>query len=135
MVIYIIREVRHMRLGVRLAAETKNGINELKTILKNEKEYEGLNITNGFAVNRAFIETKGSDWEKIIKSPEIITKNVDKKNLNIQTNLDVSQETIDEINELKKVFPKYLPQISYVTTSYVIRIVIRSALLKRNHNK
>lgn len=124
-----------MRLGVRLAAETKNGINELKTILKNEKEYEGLNITNGFAVNRAFIETKGSDWEKIIKSPEIITKNVDKKNLNIQTNLDVSQETIDEINELKKVFPKYLPQISYVTTSYVIRIVIRSALLKRNHNK
>ncbi|MDF9412411.1 hypothetical protein E1B06_11970 [Brevibacillus laterosporus] len=121
-----------MRLAVRLARETKSGINELKEILKSEPLYSGLNLTNGFVVNQAYLETKNSDWEMVIKNPRIPKDNIDKKNLELQTNLDLSQETIDGINELKKILPQYLPKVSYVTTSYVIRIIVRSALLKKN---
>ncbi|AYB40076.1 hypothetical protein [Brevibacillus laterosporus] len=121
-----------MRLAVRLAIETKSGINELKEILKSEPLYSGLNLTNGFVVNQAYLETKDSDWEMVIKNPRIPKDNIDKKNLELQTNLDLSQETIDGINELKKILPQYLPKVSYVTTSYVIRIIVRSALLKKN---
>lgn len=121
-----------MRLAVRLARETKSGINELKEILKNEPLYSGLNLTNGFVVNQAYLETKESDWEMVIKNPRIPKDNIDKKNLELQTNLDLSQDTIDGINELKRILPQYLPKVSYVTTSYVIRIIVRSALLKKN---
>jgi hypothetical protein len=68
----------------------------------------------------------------VIKNPRIPKDNIDKKNLELQTNLDLSQETIDGINQLKKILPQYLPKLSYVTTSFVIRIIVRSVLLKKN---
>jgi hypothetical protein len=46
------------RLAVRLAIETKSGINELKEILKSEQLYSGLNLTNGFVVNQAYLEKR-----------------------------------------------------------------------------
>ncbi|GLF91628.1 hypothetical protein [Bacillus altitudinis] len=68
----------------------------------------------------------------VIKNPQIPKDNIDKKNLELQTNLDLSQEIIDGINELKEMFPEYLPMVSYLTISYVIRIIVRSAMIKKN---
>lgn len=39
-----------------------------------------------------------------IKNPSILKDNIDKKNLELQTHLGLSQETIEGINELKKRF-------------------------------
>lgn len=123
-----------MRLSVRLAKETIEGINELKEILEKDGLYTGLNLTNGFVVNQAYQETKNSDWKTIIETKRIPKNNVDKRNLELKTNLNLSQEVIDGINELKKELPEYL-EVSYVTTSYVIRLIIRGALLNRDKEK
>jgi len=120
-----------MRLSVRLAKETLHGINELKEILGRDSLYTGLNLTNGFVVNKAYQETKNSDWKTIIETKRVPQQNVDKKPLEVKTNLTLSQEVIDGINELKKEIPSYL-DVSYVTTSYIIRLIIRGALLNRD---
>lgn len=123
-----------MRLSVRLAKETIQGINELKEILERDSLYTGLNLTNGFVVNQAYQETKNSNWKTIIETKRIPQNNVDKRNLELKTNLNLSQEVVDGINELKKELPDYL-YVSYVTTSYVIRLIIRGALLNRDKEK
>lgn len=120
-----------MRLSVRLAKETLDGIHELKEILKKDDLYTGLKLTNGFVVKKAYQETKGSNWEDVLKAERVPKNNVNEKKLELKTNLNLSQEVIDGINELKKILPNYLT-VSYVTTSFVIRIIIRAALLKRD---
>jgi len=127
----VLLEDKVMRLSVRLAKETIQGINELKEILERDVLYTGLNLTNGFVVNQAYQETKNCDWETIIKKKRIPKNNVDKRNLELKTNLNLSQEVLDGITELKKELPVYL-DVSYVTTSYVIRLIIKGALLNRD---
>ena len=123
-----------MRLSVRLAKETIDGISELKQNLENESTYSGLRITNGFVVGIAYEETKdfaNDTWGEVIRTKRIPKNNVDKKSLEIKTNLVLSQDVVDGINKKKKILPNYLPEVSYVTTSYVIRVMVRAALLKR----
>jgi len=123
-----------LRLSVRLAGETIQGIIEIKKLLENETVYAGLNLTNGFVVNQVYQETKNSDCQLTIKTKRFPKGNVDKGNLEVKTNLTLSQETIDGINRLKKELPDYL-DVSYVTTSYVIRLIIKVALLNRGKEK
>ena len=118
-----------MKLSVRLARETIHGINELKEILDKEDRYKGTSLTNGFVVNQAYEETKEINWEDVISVKRIPKDS--KEILEVKTNLTLSQATIDGINELKKELPQYL-DVSYVTTSFVIRLIIRGALLLRD---
>lgn len=122
-----------MRLSVRLARETIEGISELKSILEQESIYSELRLTNGFVVGVAYEETKSVNWEKVINTKRVPKNNVDRKSLEIKTNLVLRQDVIEGINNLKKILPQYLPEVSYVTTSYVIRIMVRAALLKRDN--
>ena len=119
-----------MKLSVRLARETMQGINELKEILEDDIQFSGLSLSNGFVVNQAYQEAKDSDWEIIIETKRRGKQT--KEILEVKTNLTLSQATIDGINELKKVLPQYFEEISYVTTSFVIRLIIRAALIKRD---
>ncbi len=124
-----------MRLSVRLARETLGGISELKNELEKESTYSGLRLTNGFVVGMAFEETKDFEdelWGQIINTKRVPRNNVDRNSLEVKTNLVLNQDVIDGIDRLKQVLPKYLPEISYVTTSYVIRVVVRAALLNRD---
>ncbi|WP_281193125.1 hypothetical protein [Erysipelothrix rhusiopathiae] len=123
-----------MRLNVRLARETLMGIQELKEILQLDPNYSGLIITNGFVVNKAFQETKDINWEEVILSKRPVNQNLKMENLDVRTNLNVSEEVIDGINDLKLLFPSILTEVSYVTTSFVIRMIIRGSLLKREGN-
>lgn len=119
-----------MKLSVRLARETTLGIAELKKSLESEDRYKGINLTNGFVVNQAYDETKDiQDWEEIINA--IRPSKEEKENLDLKTNLTLSQATIDGINKLKSILPNYL-EVSYVTTSFVIRIIVRAALILRD---
>ena len=122
-----------MRLSVRLARETIEGISELKSILEQESVYSELRLTNGFVVGMAYEETKNVNWEKVINTKRVPKNNVDRNSLDIKTNLVLRQDVIEGINNLKKVLPQYLPEVSYVTTSYVIRVMVRAALLKREN--
>lgn len=119
-----------MKLSVRLARETMQGINELKEILEEDIQFAGLSLSNGFVVNQAYQEAKDSDWEIIIETKRRGKQT--KEILEVKTNLTLSQATIDGINELKKILPQYFEDISYVTTSFVICLIIIAALLKRD---
>lgn len=124
-----------MRLSVRLAKETLDGISELKSELEKETIYSGLRLTNGFVVGIAFEETKKfqeETWNQIINTKRVPKNDVDRNALNIKTNLVLNQSVVDGINKLKTIFPRYLSEVSYVTTSYVIRVMVRAALLKRD---
>lgn len=118
-----------MKLSVRLTRETIEGINDLKKILEEESQFAGLSLTNGFVVNYAYQESKEINWNSLISTK--CTSKERKDILEIKTNLTLSQATIDGINELKKELPQYLENISHITTSYVILLVIRSALMQR----
>lgn len=121
-----------MKLSVRLALETLQNIEELKKIISKENFGE-LKITNGFVVNQAFRETIGNtDWKKIIQetSPLVQKKYGKLEDMPLKTNLTINDETKSFIDELKIEFPKYT-DTNYVTVSYIIRIVVRAALLKR----
>lgn len=121
-----------MKLSVRLALETLQNIEELKKIISKENFGE-LKITNGFVVNQAFRETIGNtDWKKIIQetSPLVQKKYGKLEDMPLKTNLTINEETKSYIDELKIEFPKYT-DTNYVTVSYIIRIVVRAALLKR----
>ncbi|HGA1389942.1 TPA: hypothetical protein ACINXN_001117 [Streptococcus agalactiae] len=121
-----------MKLSVRLALETLQNIEELKKIISKENFGE-LKITNGFVVNQAFRETMGNtDWKKIIQetSPLVQKKYGKLEDTPLKTNLTINDETKSFIDELKIEFPKYT-DTNYVTVSYIIRIVVRAALLKR----
>jgi hypothetical protein len=122
-----------MRLSVRLARETVEGISELKSILEQESIYSELRLTNGFVVGIAYEETKDVNWEKVINTKRVPKNNVDRKSLDIKTNLVLRQDVVEGINDLKKILPQYLNEVSYVTTSYVIRVMVRASLLKREN--
>lgn len=121
-----------MKLSVRLALETIQNIEELKEIISKENFGE-LKITNGYVVNQAFRETMGTtDWKKIIQeTTPLVQKKFGKlEDTPLKTNLTLNDDTKSFIDELKLEFPKYT-DTNYVTVSYIIRIVIRAALLKR----
>ena len=121
-----------MKLSVRLALETLQNIEELKELITKENFGE-LTITNGFVVNQAFRETIGiTDWEKIIQeTTPLVQKKFGKlEDTPLKTNHTINDDTKSFIDELKKEFPKYT-DTNYVTVSYIIRIVVRAALLNR----
>lgn len=119
-----------MRLSVKLANETLLGIYELKEILKQEEKFTGLRITNGVAVDQSFLDIKNfDDWNAvIIKKIKYNSQDVDSE---VRTDLTISENTKNEIDRLKKIFPDILG-VSYVTTPYVIRLVVKASLLIRS---
>lgn len=126
---------KNKRLGVRLAQETLLGIEMLKKEFENDEMFSDLRITNGLAVSQAYLETKDFDnsiWETVIKSDlnKFFDSNIEK--LDVVTNLYLEQDVIDGIQMLKGVFPQLsILKVNYVTTSYVIRQMIKGSLLKR----
>ena len=122
-----------MRLALRLAQETKENIEALKQVLIESDDYAGLNLTNGFVVNQAYKDTQllteQDRWHEVIKKGNISNNKPLKEK---HTDLNVTKNTIDGINELKTVLHKYFPESAYLTTSFAIRIMVRGALLLRN---
>lgn len=118
-----------MRLSVKLANETLLGIRELKEVLKQDEKFKGLRITNGVAVDQSFLDVKEfDDWNAvIIKKIKYNNQNIESE---VRTDLTINENTKNEIERLKKVFPDILG-VSYVTTPYVIRLVIKASLLLR----
>lgn len=123
------------RLGVRLAQETLFGIEELKKEFQQDEVFSDLRITNGLAVSQSYLETKNftnEEWEKVIKTSLNKIFDTPNEKLDIVTNLYLNQEVIDGIQNLKKVFPQLeILKVSYVTTSYVIRQMVKGYLLKK----
>ncbi len=123
-----------MRLAIRLAIETRNSIEALKEEIKETGNFEGLVLTNGFIVNQACLDcksiTEDNKWEIVLEAGSQVDERIAPKT---RTDLNVSQETIDGINKLKEILPQYT-ETSYVTTSFVIKMMVRGSLLKR-HNK
>lgn len=119
-----------MRLSVKLANETLLGIYELKEILKQDEKFNGLRITNGVAVDQSFLDIKNfDDWNTvIIKKIKYNSQDVDSE---VRTDLTINENTKNEIDRLKKIFPDILG-VSYVTTPYVIRLVVKASLLIRS---
>lgn len=73
-----------------------------------------------------------TDWKQIIQeSSPLVQKKFGKlEDTPLKTNLTLNDETKASIDELKIEFPKYT-NTNYVTVSYIIRIVVRAALLNR----
>ena len=120
-----------MRLAVRLAIETRNSIEALKEEIKSTGEFDNLRLTNGFVINQAYLDckkiTNENKWDIVLKSDsQVEERNAPKT----RTDLQVNQTTIDGIAELKKILPQYT-ETSYVTTSFVIRMIVRGSLLVR----
>lgn len=121
-----------MRLAVRLAIETRNSIGALKEEIKATGEFDNLYLTNGFVVNQAYLDSKKitdeQNWDKVLKFGSQVEERSAPKT---RTDLQVNQTTIDGIAELKKILPQYT-ETSYVTTSFVIRMIVRGSLLIRH---
>ena len=128
-----------MRLSVRLARETLEGIEELKKAISVEPVYKGLRITNGFVVDKAFNETSdynNREWEQVIKSNRTPNEELEKDKLEVKTNLILNKQTVKGINHLKEIFPSLdVLSVSYVTNSYVIRQIVKGALLKHDEEQ
>ena len=121
-----------MRLAVRLAIETRNSIDTLKKEIKATGEFDNLRLTNGFVINQAYLDCKKitdeNKWDTVLKSgSQVEERNAPKT----RTDLQVNQTTIDGIAELKKILSLYT-KTSYVTTSFVIRMIVRGSLLVRH---
>lgn len=121
-----------MRLAVRLAIETKNSIETLKEEMKATGNYDNLHLTNGFVINQAYLDckkiTEDKKWEIVLASgSQVEERNAPKTH----TDLQVNQTTIDGISELKQILPQYT-DTSYVTTSFVLRMIVRGSLLIRH---
>ena len=124
-----------MKLSVRLALETLENIEKLKSLII-EETFREIKITNGYVVNQAFRETMGkTNWKHIIQSSSpLIQKKFGKlEDVPLKTNLTLNDKTKECINELKKEFPKFT-NTTYVTVSYIIRIVVYAALVNRLSN-
>ncbi|NQI83810.1 hypothetical protein HO589_00410 [Streptococcus suis] len=121
-----------MRLAVRLARETRDNINSLKEEIKATGEFDNLHLTNGFVVNQAYLDSKKitaeQNWDKVLKFCSQVEERSAPKT---RTDLQVNQTTIDGIAELKKILPQHT-ETSYVTTSFVIRMIVRGSLLVRH---
>lgn len=126
-----------MRLTVRLALDTLCGIEELKTELGTEELNIGLNLTNGFVINQAFYDTQDIDWEKVFLSPMKFDNSIEVNPASTRNNLNLQEDVVEGISELKLVFPKVINKlrpanpIKYVTTGYVVRMLIKGSLMKR----
>lgn len=121
-----------MKVTVRLSNETMQSIEKLKCYFEKDNRYSGLRLTNGNIVNNCFqlIDTK-TDLEKVIKSEPIIFKEDNKLVKEIKTNLTLNEDTINKIEKLKIEMPK-LTGTSYVTTPYIIRMVVRYYIHQNN---
>lgn len=126
-----------MRLTVRLALDTLCGIEELKAELGKEELNIGLNLTNGFVINQAFYDTKEIDWERVFLSPMKFDNNMDINPASTRNNLNLQEEVVEGISDLKMVFPEIINKlrpanpIKYVTTGYVVRMIVKGSLMKR----
>ena len=74
------------------------------------------------------------DWESIIFGNQFLNKNQKAEKSDIKTNLTLADDVVDDINKLKDILPRYT-KTNYVTTSYVIRMIVRATLKKNNFIK
>ena len=121
-----------MRLAIRLAIETRNSIEALKEEIKSTGEFDNLRLTNGFVINQAYLDcrkiTDENKWDTVLKSvSQVEERNAPKT----RTDLQVNQATMDGIAELKKLLPRYT-ETSYVTTSFILKMIVRGSLLVRH---
>lgn len=130
----------NMRLSVRLANETISGIKELKKFYEKNNPTSELRITNGATVGLALRELKQQssleeyDWESIIFGNQFLDKNQKAEKSDIKTNLTLADDVVEDITKLKDILPKYT-KTNYVTTSYVIRVIVRATLKKNDFIK
>lgn len=130
----------NMRLSVRLANETISGIKELKKFYEKNNPTSEFRITNGATVGLALRELKQQssleeyDWESIIFGNQFLDKNQKAEKSDIKTNLTLADDVVEDITKLKDILPEYT-KTKYVTTSYVIRIIVRATLKKNNFIK
>lgn len=126
-----------MKIGIRLSSEALNGIAELKDFYNGNNLMDELKITNGATTGLALLEIKQKaslkeyDWESVIYGNMFLGKNNKAEKSSIRTSLTLDEDVISDINQLKIVFPQFT-KTKYVTTSYVIRIIVRTALSQNN---
>lgn len=126
-----------MKIGIRLSSEALNGIAELKDFYNENNFMDGLKITNGATIGIALMEIKHKaplnkyDWESVIYGNKFLGINNKAEKSSIRTSLTLDEDVISDINELKTIFPHFT-KTKYVTTSYVIRIIVRAALNQNN---
>ncbi|ELY5747354.1 hypothetical protein RYR35_000578 [Streptococcus iniae] len=129
-----------MRLSIRLSNEAISGIRELKSYYEKNNPTDELKVTNGATIGLALRELKQQsplekyDWESIIFGNQFLNKNQKAEKSDIKTNLTLADDVVDDINKLKDILPRYT-KTNYVTTSYVIRIIVRATLKKNNFIK
>ena len=123
-----------MRVSVRLSAETMSGIAKLKELFEKDPKFSGLRITNGFVVNNAFQNLKkDTDWKSILLNSPIYFGDVEDLNTEIKTNLTLNDQVVLGINNLKEKLPA-ITNTTYVTTPFVIRLIIRAYLIQEKLN-
>ena len=126
-----------MKIGIRLSREALTGIEELKKIYQENEKLDEMRITNGATIGLALHELKQIDslndwdWGPIIFGNQFVDKNHKAEKSEIRTSLTLNENTLEDIDVLKKILPKYT-STKYVTTSYVIRIIVRAALKQQN---
>lgn len=121
-----------MRVSVRLSNETMQSIEKLKIYFKDNPLFDGLRITNGNVVNHCFQQLNNNiNWADVIRTKPIIFDDKTDINKETKTNLTLNKETIEKIEQLKIELPSYTGT-SYVTTPYIIRMVVRAYILN-NH--
>jgi len=126
-----------MKIGIRLSREAMSGIEELKKIYQESDALDEMRITNGATIGLALRELKKTnslenwDWESVIFGNQFVDKNSKAEKSEIRTSLTLNDDIIKDIEKLKKIFPNYT-MTKYVTTSYVIRIIVRAALMQKN---
>lgn len=119
-----------MRVTVRLASETMSTMRVLKSFLETDSKFLDLNVTNGTVVNQAFEDIKNvHDWKEIIDFKNDLPAYYEKP---VKTNLNLNDYSISEIDRLKKELLDFLT-VNYVTTPYVIRLVLKASLLIRQN--
>ncbi len=121
-----------MRLTVRLSIETLTGIRELKKIY--EEELGGLKINLGDVVNKSYanIDIKWEEWVDINNQKiKLDYSNIEDTNEqdNNRTTLDLSEEVINVIKEMKEELPQIF-KVSRVTTGFCIKLIVKAALIK-----
>lgn len=126
-----------LRLTVRLALDTLCGIQELKEELEKDDLNNGLKLTNGFVINQSYYDSKDMDWKEVLQSPIKFDLNKNVNPASTRNNLELQEEVINGIKELKMLLPTLINEIrpgtpiKYVTTGYTIKVMIKGALIKK----
>ena len=115
-----------MRIPIRLDKESVEIINQYKEYLLDKNLYPGLNLTYGNIISIAVKQTSQSNWDDILK---IKFKAKDLSFNKINTTLNIRQDTLDNILNLKNYFSEMMG-VNKITLTFIIYLILKGALLK-----